>query len=146
MKAIYGCLILTVLIFQTLLMLSMPVNTTSDPSCDETWISVSINIEYGKGENCRGRGICGMSIDIYRRSTISAFDDGDGNIEIVFSEFAYKQSSSTQFIGGIFLMEENYTLDDSLSNALGSHIPIILKSGSYPVIKAADGYHVKLKK
>ncbi len=112
---------------------------------DEIPITISINLELGrKSKGCSGFGICKATIDIELGLSGGMSDDGT-NVILTFDNANYEKQMNNQFKGNQFILEEDFTFDASIAQAL-SKPTITVRKGTYPVTKTASGYEIRIRK
>lgn len=97
-------------------------------------IGIYLDVEFGRGEGCFGKGLCTIKIGIELRSAPGNFQSAssNGNLTLVINDKNLVEIFQ-HFHEGAIVLEEAYTIPDDVVRKLGLKSNL-LKVGTYKII------------
>jgi hypothetical protein len=123
-----------------------PVMPFSTQECDDPPVRLIIILDIGrKKKDCRGFGVCEISIEIEARSNLNgngvtgtATNEGGQLILKVMPEVVSLKAYNEYFSSGKFVVEDEYVMSPEVSKALGLKEGYVIKPGNYNVKQSKD--------
>jgi hypothetical protein len=113
-------------------------------------IRAEVNIKFGRGPNCTGRGSCSLAQPDGKQNTTfdssgELYVNAGGNLVLEIDKSSMTvQMMEEQFVEGMFLMEENLVIPESLGEAINSGPSgSVIQAGIYPVQNFPDYFLIQ---
>lgn len=127
------------LIIATFILLATTAQTFAGPI-------ITLSVEFGRGEDCTGRGICKITVGGSMKSSTGNLNDNTGNLEVtIFKSTNLAGVYETQFINGVFEVPVAYSLSTEVCNKLGV-ANFTIKAGKYKVEETRGQYKIIFQK
>lgn len=109
--------------------------------------TITITCTFGRGTECSRKGVCSISIGgSWSVKPTASYDEGAGTLTLKVSRNYINESQPDKmenFTGQTqFIVEQNYTLSQEASVALGADHILVIKAGSYRMNFIGDIYTI----
>lgn len=103
---------------------------------------VTISIEFGKkATDCGGWGICHVTVD--NASLLGTFQINDNTNQLILQVSKEAVAGKENYVSGnLVRFDEDIVLPSDVTKALGVKTGIVIKAGSFPVVKTKSGYQI----
>lgn len=107
---------------------------------------ITLSIEFGRGPDCTGRGLCKITVGGTMKSITANINDNSGNLELVIMKSSNSASVyESQFINGVFEVPVAYTLSSDVCSKLGVD-KFTIKTGKYQIVETRSQYKIIFQK